>query len=105
MDPSSFGNNEEAQRRNLARSLAHVRGRSALRAEIQDDLGVLGRVLLGLVLALVEKGVITHAELLEHLRGLDGDADGKVTPDAIRAALGLPAAPPRPAPARRRKRS
>jgi len=81
-----------------------------MRATVEDDVGALGLVILGLVGMLVEKGVITRDDLLGHLHridGLDGAADGKVTPDQVRAALGLavatPAPRPTPTPKRRRR--
>ncbi|HEX5138511.1 MAG TPA: hypothetical protein VFY93_16175 [Planctomycetota bacterium] len=98
---------EYAQVRGLARSLAHVRGRGRLAADLRDDLGTLGLVLLGLIGSLVEKGVVTREEILAHLRRvdeIDGAADGKVTPDQVRDALGLAAKPSRPATGVRRKR-
>ena len=108
------------------RSIAHsMRGRSragrgadrrakAARSDIEDDVGVLALVLLSLVGSLVEKGVLAEDELLAHLMrldGLDGVADGKLTPDALRGALGLarekrqePATPtPAPKPKRGRR--
>lgn len=79
--------------------------------DLGQDVGALCLVLLGLVGTLVEKGVITRDELLGHLRrvdALDGAADGKVSPEALRAALGFappdPGPPPAPLPRKRRSR-
>lgn len=95
----------EAERlRNVARAIAASRARRRIRTSVADDVGALGIVLLSLVGTLVEKGVLTRDELLAHLRRvdeLDGVADGKVTPEQLRVALGI--APPEPVPKRRRR--
>lgn len=103
--------NAEVDRlRMVARSIAASRARRRVRADVAGDVGALGLVLLGLVGTLVEKGVLTNEELLAHLRRvdeLDGVADGKVTPDQVRAALGLAQPDPGPTvvPKPKRKRS
>lgn len=93
----------------VARSIAASRARRRIRAKVEDEVGALGLVLLSLVGTLVEKGVLTRDELLAHLRRvdeLDGVADGKVTPEQLRVALGItppePEAPIAPVPKRRR---
>ena len=85
--------------------------RTSAPPELEEDVGALSLVLLGLVGTLVEKGVITREELLEHFRRvdtLDGAADGQVSLDALRAALGFPppdpGPPPAPVPRKRRQR-
>jgi len=100
--------------RNIATSMRRRQRsgeRSSVPAELEEDVGTLCLVLLGLVGTLVEKGVITREELLEHFRRvdtLDGAADGKVSLDALRAALGFappdPDRPPAPVPRQRRPR-
>jgi hypothetical protein len=75
--------------RGLVRSLAYSRGRRALTSEVRDDLGTLGLVLLGLVRALVEKGVISDGELRAQLRRLGEAGAADVSPDEVRGALGL----------------
>lgn len=83
-------NAKEIDTRILVRSLAHARGRR----RIGDDLGTLGLVLLGLISSLLEKGVLTRDDLVAHLREID--RSGRVTPDHVRAALGLEPEPRRP---------
>jgi len=79
---------------------------------LEDEVSFLALTLLSLVAGLVEKGVLTEDELRERLKrldGADGIVDGKLSPDALRGALGLPREPtpepeaPRPS-TRRRKR-
>ena len=100
----------EAERlRGLARSIAASRARRRIRAGVGDDVGALGLVLLSLVGTLIGKGVLTREELLAHLRRvdeLDGLADGKVTPEQMREALGIvpPDGNTPPSPVRRRRR-
>lgn len=97
--------------REAVRIMSRARGRERrrLEARIEEDVGALGLVLLGL---LIEKGTITRGELLGHLQRvdrIDGGADGKVTPQQVRAALGIappdPGPPPAPAPTRSRRRA
>lgn len=85
------------------------RERQRLTSRLAEDVGGLGLVLMGLVGLLIEKGVITRDELLAHLRRvdtIDGFADGKVTPEQLRVALGIapPDPGPKPAPVPTRKR-
>jgi hypothetical protein len=77
--------------------------------EIDEGLGTLTLVVLGLVAALVEKGAIRREDLHEQLRridGIDGAADGRVDPAQVFAVLGFAPPPPPPpqAPVPRRTR-
>lgn len=81
--------------------------------ELQDEVGLLALTLLALVGRLVEKGIVTEAELharIAEVDALDGEKDGMLDPEALRSALGLPARPrtppkaPAPKARRRRKR-
>jgi hypothetical protein len=78
--------------------------------DIEEDVGVLALALLSLIGSLVEKGVISEEELRAHIRRVDeadGVADGQLTPDVLRGALGLarkPEEPKAPTPTRKRRR-
>jgi len=69
-------------------------------SDLEDDLGFLALTLLSLVGTLVEKGVLAEEEFAAHLArvdGLDGVEDGRLSPDALRGALGFPRPkPPEP---------
>jgi uncharacterized protein YceH (UPF0502 family) len=95
---------EVADLRETVRLLHRAGGRERTRlsTRVAEDLGALGLVLMGLVGLLVEKGILTRDELLAQLRRvdeLDGVADGKVTPEQLRVALGIAPADPGPPPA------
>ncbi len=86
----------------IARLVRAGRGRLKRPANVNDDLGAVSLVLLSLVGTLLDKGVITRDDLLAHVRSVDrleGVADGKITTDELRKALGLA----RPRPRRRRR--
>lgn len=72
--------------------------------ELQDDINTLALVCMGIVAALVEKGLISELDLemqLQRIDGLDAVDDKGLDPNVLRGALGLkkpePKAPRRPA--------
>ena len=82
---------------------------SSATRRVNDDVGFLALALLSLIGTLIEKGVISETDVLDHLKRLDtldGAADGKISPDMLRGALGFASEPaaPKPAPKPRRRR-
>ncbi|MCA8936101.1 MAG: hypothetical protein KDB68_07830 [Planctomycetes bacterium] len=90
---------EQAQAARL-REIAHTlkanesSKKRALRAtdELQDDINTLALVCMGIVAALVEKGLISELDLemqLQRIDGLDAVDDKGLDPNVLRGALGL----------------
>ncbi|MHC4393765.1 MAG: hypothetical protein ACYS22_20910 [Planctomycetota bacterium] len=72
--------------------LSQKRSKRSL-SDLTDDIGFVTMCLASLVDSLVEKGVITKEELVAHMKkvdGLDGVRDGKLDPNALRGATGMP---------------
>lgn len=85
--------------RNISRTMASQMRMAAVGSKasdaIREDVSFLALVTMSMVGLLVEKGVITQEEVSERIRKLDeldGVKDGKLNPDAVRGALGLPRA-------------
>ncbi|MEZ5991644.1 MAG: hypothetical protein R3E76_04765 [Planctomycetota bacterium] len=60
--------------------------------ELQDDINTLALVCMGIVAALVEKGLISELDLemqLQRIDGLDAVDDKGLDPNVLRGALGL----------------
>ncbi|MHC4829084.1 MAG: hypothetical protein ACYTFT_01810 [Planctomycetota bacterium] len=72
--------------------LSQKRSKRSL-SDLTDDIGFVTMCLASLVDSLVEKGVITKEELVAHMKkvdGLDGVRDGKLDPNTLRGATGMP---------------
>jgi hypothetical protein len=105
-----LGPHQDQERvRRVAKGLAQDSGgdrrSSDLARKALSETGFLGLGLLSLVQLLVEKGLITREQFLQRLARLDeldGARDGRISQEALLAALGIerrPAAEPPPAPA------
>jgi len=102
-------NKMEEQMRSRSRAHRNARRRDAAeRDELEEDVGFLTLTLMGLIRSLVDKGLITRDQLQAEMQALDltdGEADGRLEPDAAREAFGMEPPPPEPeAPTPRRKR-
>ena len=103
-------NKLEEQMRSRSRAHRNARRRDATeRDEIEDDVGFLTLTLMGLIRSLVDKGLITRDQLQAEIQALDltdGEADGRLDPDAAREAFDMqppPAEPKAPTPRRNRR--
>lgn len=83
--------------RNISTSLAGMSTAGRMTNDqlrkLAGDLGLVTLLLMSLVRSLVEKGVVTQEEItgrLQELDHADGVADGKLSPDALRAIMGVP---------------
>jgi hypothetical protein len=71
--------------------------------DLQTDINTLALVCMGLVAALIEKGVISELDLQMHLQkidNLDAEDDHGLDPNLLRGALGLKQPPKRSLPSR-----
>jgi hypothetical protein len=82
--------------RQIAESMSSGHGRKAsptrAAAALQVDVNTLALVCMGLVAALMEKGVISELDLQMHLQkidGIDAEEDGGLDPNMLRSALGM----------------
>ncbi|MEK7468133.1 MAG: hypothetical protein AAB074_12020 [Planctomycetota bacterium] len=92
---------QDSQLRQLSTQLEHAGGhdvKAAARAQrVAENVGELNLLMLVTMRALLDKGILTYEDLgryFAQLDSLDGKADGKITLEDVRNALGLKAPPP-----------
>ncbi|MCZ7608003.1 MAG: hypothetical protein M5U25_18475 [Planctomycetota bacterium] len=102
---------QAAHLREIATALKSGGGRKTsptrVAVDLQADINTLALVCMGLVAALIEKGVISELDLQMHLQKideLDAQADHGLDPRLLRGALGLKQPPKKSLPSRAKLR-